>query len=160
MDSNQRVSLRSARSVRFAIGVQPPWSGGCTCCSPRFRLRFIRHRRRSAPRPSRCFTSLCPLVQIQSRHNAKTGPPEGDPVLRGDSWTRTNGSHCASLVRSSSQSAYSRLEAASVLVAHYASASLYPPLAALGSAPQSMCFTSPAIIDSESNCNQRKNRTA
>ena len=45
------VSLRFARSVKFAIGVQTPWSGACTCCSLRFRLRFIRHWRRSAPRP-------------------------------------------------------------------------------------------------------------
>ena len=32
------VSLRFARSVKFAIDVQPPWSGVCTCCSLRFRL--------------------------------------------------------------------------------------------------------------------------
>ena len=51
------VSLHFARSVKFAIGVQTPWSGACTCCSLRFRLRFIRHWRRSAPRPIDVFTS-------------------------------------------------------------------------------------------------------
>ena len=36
------VSLRFARSVKFAIGGQPPWSGVCTCCSLRFRLASSR----------------------------------------------------------------------------------------------------------------------
>ena len=45
------VSLRFARSVKFAIGVQPPWSGVCTCCSLRFRLASSRTAGASAPRP-------------------------------------------------------------------------------------------------------------
>ena len=45
------VSLRFARSVKFAIGVQPPWSGVCTCCSLRFRLASSRTAGAAAPRP-------------------------------------------------------------------------------------------------------------
>ena len=48
------VSLRFARSVKFAIGVQPPWCGVCTCCSLRFRLASSRTAGASAPRPNRC----------------------------------------------------------------------------------------------------------
>ena len=45
------VSLRFACSVRFAIVVIPPWNGGITPLLTTLPPRFIRHWRRSAPRP-------------------------------------------------------------------------------------------------------------
>ena len=67
-------------------------------------------------------------------------------------------SHFASLVQSSSQSAYSRPGAASVLVAHYASASLHPALRALRLRAPLDVFTSQMIIGSESKYDQDKNQ--
>ena len=50
LDSNQ-VSLRFACSVRFAIVVIPPWSGGISPLLTTLPFRFICHWQRSTPRP-------------------------------------------------------------------------------------------------------------
>ena len=47
----------SLRSVKFAIGVQPPWSGVCTCCSLRFRLALSRTAGARLRAPLDVFTS-------------------------------------------------------------------------------------------------------
>ncbi len=85
----------SLRSVKFAIVVQMPWSGICTRCSPtnsrRFRLRRTAHwADASLVCPVDVFTSRCRRFEVQADITQKQDHHEGDPVLRGDSWTRTN----------------------------------------------------------------------
>ena len=52
--------------------------------------RFIPHCGRFGSAPNRCVHISHGRWFEQPAIYAKTGPPEGDPVLRGDSWTRTN----------------------------------------------------------------------
>ena len=74
------VSLRFARSVKFAIGVQPPWSGVCTCCSLRFRLASSATGGARLRAPLDVFTSQM-IIGSESKYDQDKNQDhrEGDP---------------------------------------------------------------------------------